>query len=573
MKRALALYFLIIFGLNRPAASQSDLIAQIENLSGEYQGTIGVFAENLKTGETITVNADQKFPSASVIKIPIMVEFFYQVAEGKIDPSLPVTLTPAKKWGGSGVLQYFDGTAQIKLIDAVMLMMILSDNSATNLVIDALGETHAEKIDAVNSRMKKLGLKNTFLLNKMMSWETKTDSALSIRYGVGVTTPADMALLLKSMHQGQLVSAEASRKMLDILGKQQYSSMIPRLLPFETSEINVAHKTGGVTESRNDAGIVHSKRATYTLAIFCDESRDHRDSPDNSAILAGAKASRLVWNYFTGDSGFDVPKNNGKLVWNDYPGGAWTKFQIANALFPHPARMHGMDAFPFAGHYEDSSVVVVKPEGWFETAAGVNLIIHFHGHRNHVLKVLEKFNLPQQLRASRKNALLVFAQGPKNVPDSFGGNMEEPGGLKRFVESVLRRLQQDSLIARTQTGKIILSAHSGGYRPTAFALEVGGLTEKITDVFLFDAFYAQHDKFFNWVKNSNGKMISIYTEHLANEHTAFLERLKQAGISFGTDLKENQRLTFYPTDVCHSCVLEGNFEKWLRKSSLEAVAE
>jgi len=576
LKHTFIFLLILLCGLNFSLFAQPDLSTQLAALTREFQGTIGIFAENLKTGEIISVNADTKFPSASVIKIPIMVEFFYQVAAGKINPQKKVNLTPANKWGGSGVLQYFDGATKIKLIDAVTLMIILSDNTATNLVIDALGKQHAEKIAAVNSRMQSLGLKNTFLLNKMMSWETKTDSALSIRYGVGVTTPTDMALLLKLMYQDRLVSPEISRQMLEILKKQQYDSMLPRLLPLETAVITVVHKTGSVTGVCNDVGIVFSKSADYAISVFCDESHDHRGSVENMTLIAAAKASRLVWNHFTGSHGFEIPQS-GQLDWSHYPGGTWTKFQITHALFPHPARKNGLenpnDPYPFAGHYDDSSVVVIQPAGWHETEVGVNLIIHFHGHRNHVLNVLEQFNLPQQLRASRKNALLVLAQGPKDAPDSFGGNIEEPGGLQKFVDAVLQRLTQDSLISRPQINQIILSAHSGGYRPTAFALAPGRLTEKISEVYLFDAFYGQHEKYFEWIKNYSGKLISIYTEHLAGEHQTFMDQLRAAGIPFGTNLSENQRLTFYPTDVCHNCVLAGNFEKYLELSSLGNVQE
>jgi len=558
--------------------SQNLLNENLSSLADKYGGTIGIAAKNLKIGETIFINAENKFPAASVIKVPIMVEFFYQVAEGKINPSSFVELNDANKWGGSSFLQYFDGTSQIKLIDAVMLMIIVSDNTATNLVIDALGTSHQEKLDAVNNRMEALGLKNTRLLNKLMSWETKTDSPESIRYGVGVTTPEDMALLLEKMYRGELVSLEFSEKMIAILRHQFYNSMIPRYLPFTTTDITVVHKTGGVTESFNDVGIVYSSKTDYVLAIFCDEVQDYRDSPDNESIIAAATASRLIWNYFTGDAGFEVTKRFARITWNDYPSGTWAKLRLKHAPFPHALRKNGYtnskgEFYPYKNFYDDSSAVIIVPKGWHETKDGVNLIVHFHGHRNFVLKVMEKFYLPQQLASSQKNAILILAQGPKNVPDSFCGNMEEKNGFKYFIDEILTTLKQDSLLTDTKIGNIIITAHSGGYRPAAFVLQQGGLTEFISEVYLFDAFYGEHDKFFDWIKNYNGKMVSIYTDHLADEHQSFFERLRKEHIPFSEKLAPHERLIFFRTDVCHSCVMDGFFEKFLKLSKLDEVEQ
>ncbi|MBN1349209.1 serine hydrolase [candidate division KSB1 bacterium] len=556
--------------------SGENIVDQLQNLADEFGGTIGVAAKNLETGESISLNSQQKYPAASVIKVPVMVEFFTRVAEGKIDPQKYVALTDTNKWGGSGVLQYFDGTTRIKLIDAVTLMIILSDNTATNLVIDALGDSHRERLDAVNRRMKALGLENTRLLNKMMSWETKTDSPESIRYGVAVTTPADMALLLEKIARREAVSPAASAMMIDIMKKQQYDEMIPRFLPLETDSIEIAHKTGSVTEVRNDVAIIHTMHGDYVLSIFCDDSQDHRYSADNAATLAGAKASRLIWNHFTGDTGYDVPKQAGGINWNHFPGGRWAKLRLAHAPFPHPDRSQGFtnskeEYFPFKGHYDEGSAVVIIPDDWQETGDGTNLVLHFHGHRNHVLNVLEQFELPQQLIAARKNAILVLAQGPQNAPDSFGGHMEEPDGLKNFVTEILVRLKTDRLIFKPKVNKLIISAHSGGYRPAAFVLDTGGMTEKIAEVYLFDAFYGQHDKIFNWVNRYQGRLVSIYTEHLAEAHRLFMARLSEANIEFSTDLSENARLTFYPTTVAHNDVIFANFKRYLKSGRLENI--
>ncbi len=550
--------FLILLVPVLPATE--NLQPELQKLSNEFGGILGLVAKNLQTGEVIALNSTRKFPTASVIKLPVLVEFFYQVAEGKINPATEVVLDDSIKKAGSGVLQYFAGSSRIKLIDAATLMIIVSDNTATNLVIDALGTTHAARLQAVNGRMQSLGLQNTRLSNKLMSWKTKTDSPESIRYGIGVSTPEDMLLLLEKMYRGELISPEYSKQMVDILKNQQYDSMIPRYLSATQHQIQVAHKTGAVTAVRTDVGIVYSELGDFVISIFCEDIQDYRFSVDNLAEIAGAKATRLVWNRFTGQTGETQPKPTA-LDWNSFPGGQWAKLRLENAPFPHPEREKGMttsdgEYFPAETYYAEGSAIVVMPEGWTESEKGVNLVVHFHGHRNEVLNVLEQFNLPRQFIKSGKNALLILAQGPRNAPDSFGGKMEDENGFKNFVTEILNRLQADKKINSTKINQIILSAHSGGYRPTAFVLDVGGLTDKITEVYLFDAFYGQHDKFLNWLVKNRGKMISIYTEHLAEEHQNFFKELKAKKVKFAQELNSKNRLIFYPTNVCHNCVIE-----------------
>lgn len=557
--------------------SQTEIItSKINELSDKYCCEIGIMARDMKSGAEFRYSSREKFPTASVIKLPIMVEFFYQVSEGRIDSQSFVKLTDDKKWGGSGVLQYFNGSSKIRLIDAVTLMIIVSDNTATNLVIDALGKNHQEKLDAVNNRMKSIGLHNTRLLNKVMSWDTKTNSSESIRYGVGVSTPEDMATLLELIYMKELISEEYSTEMINILQRQQYRSMIPRYLPFMNTDIQVAHKGGSVSETKNDVGIIFSEKGDIVVSIFCDQTYDHRDSPENDGTLAVAESARLIWNYFTDSNGFDVIKRNSRLNWAQYPGGKWVKVDLECAPFPHWKRRNGYEnragkIFSFKGHYDEGSAIIVIPSGWVEKSSHLDLIVHFHGHNNNVLDVMEQFSIPQQLLASRKNAILVLAQGPKNAPDSFGGKMEDENGFKYFVEEIMDILSENGEIQSTEVNRIIVSAHSGGYRPAAYVLDRGGLTEKIREVYLFDAFYAQHDKFLSWIKNYSGKMISIYTEHLADEHSQFMNTLDELKIEYATSLEGNKRYTFYSTDVCHNCVIDKNFQLYLKSSELDDI--
>jgi beta-lactamase class A len=547
-------------------------------LADTFGGRIGIAAKNLNTDDTLFVNAREKFPTASAIKLPIMVEYFHQLAEGKISGEQIAALTDSGKWGGTGILQYFSGSSPIKLADAVMLMITLSDNSATNLVIDALGTNHEEKLAAVNDRMLRHGLQNTRVLNKVMSWKTKKNSPESLRYGIGVSTPKDMVLLLEKMWRGELVSSAASKEMVNILGHQQYNSMIPRLLPFEsTDSLVVAHKTGSVTGVRVDVGLVLSNRASFAIAIFCDEVRDQRDSEENLAEIAGAQAARLIWNHWTGDTGLDR-KNVERVDWHAFPAGEWAKMYLRSSPFPDSSRAQGHTYegkfYPKHPHYDDSSAVVVMLNGYHQINGANDLIVHFHGWNNDNLGAMEQFSMVQQLIDSKKNAILVFAQGPYRAADSHGGKMEREGGLKKFVEEILQGLIDEKRLPNAEIGRMIITAHSGGYRPALSAISDGQLSDKTREVFLFDAFYAQYEKLLPWLSaRKDNKLRSIYTEHLAGEHKEFMGMLRKQKLAFSDKLSARTKIYLTPSAVCHNCVIDGTFEEWLRGSCLEDVEQ
>ncbi|OQX95435.1 hypothetical protein B6I21_05430 [candidate division KSB1 bacterium 4572_119] len=574
-KKVIQLLLLVPFFSVGLVLSNTDIFeTEIRRLEKYTGGRIGVMAKNLGSGEIVSYRADEKFPTASVIKVPVMVEYFYQVKEGKLNPTQKIVLADSNKWGGSGLFQYFQGTTYQQLIDAVLMMITISDNTATNMVIDVLGKTHLEKLEAVNERMKKLGLKNTRLLNKLMSWETKTDSPESIRYGVGVSTPADMVNLLEQMATFQLVDSTSSKGMISILEKQEYNTIIPRLLPFEiTPGLRVAHKSGSVTGVRNDVGLIHSSKANIALAIFIEQSLDRKSGPENEAYLAAAKISRLVWNYFTGNTGFKRTFVT-STDWNSFPGGEWTKVALRNSPYPHFSRENGYQykekMFPVDPHYSDSSAVIIIPDGFNETEDGTNLIVHFHGWNNDVLKVMEKFNMIQQLIRSQKNAILVLAQGPYRASDSGGGKMEDDGGLKRYVKEILELLQNEKRIQTIKLNKLIITAHSGGYRPAILSVANGGLQSQINEVYLFDAFYALTDQLIPWLTiNKKNKLRSIYTDHLALEHKEFRRLLKKEGLKFSDKFSRKNQISLIHTNAGHSEVIEGTFFEWLKGSCLE----
>ena len=260
--------------------------------------------------------------------------------------------------------------------------------------------------------------------------------------------------------------------------------------------------------------------------------------------------------------------------------------QFASAPFPHPRRAEGHkyknQLYPAKEHYTDSTVAVFIPKGFRETGK-IDFVIHFHGWKNTVEGVLQQYKLIEQLIESGRNAVLIVPQGPRDAPDSFGGKLEDPNGFQRFMDEVVETLRQQSALKQKHftIGQIVLSGHSGGYEVISSIVACGGLTDPIREVWLFDALYAQTDKFLAWHDKQHGRLLDIYTEHGGTkaETERLMATLKQRGTEFfsgkesetkATDLQTN-KLVFLFTDLPHNDVVDKHqtFRGFLETSCLE----
>lgn len=221
--------------------------------------------------------------------------------------------------------------------------------------------------------------------------------------------------------------------------------------------------------------------------------------------------------------------------WVQTAEGAIGMFHLLSAPFPHASRSEGFTTrdgviYPAAAHYRDNTVGIVIPEG-FKPRDETDFVVHFHGHKNNVANVLAQFGLASQLRQSGVNAILIICQGPLDVPDSGFGKLEEADGLKNLLAEVAERLKADGKTPTAQIGKVVLTAHSGGYRATAQCVARGGLTDHITDVLLFDATYGGLDSFADYAAGGNGRrVVTIFTEHLASENYMLLTMLSKRSV-------------------------------------------
>ncbi|MBP2626135.1 MAG: hypothetical protein H6Q68_846 [Firmicutes bacterium] len=226
---------------------------KIEDILASYTGRWGIVIINKSTGKVLKINPDMVFPAASMIKVSIMYEIMKQAAVGSIDLDASLVVTNDVRVGGAGILQELRPDITMTVIELITLMIVLSDNTATNMLIDLIG------MDAVNRTMTDLGLKSTVLRRQMMDFEAAQAGKENH------TTAEDLALLFGIIESHQKLSPEYGTLMLDILKRQQVRDKLPFYLPEETV---LANKTGTLTGVEHDGGILFLPSGSYIISIL-----------------------------------------------------------------------------------------------------------------------------------------------------------------------------------------------------------------------------------------------------------------------------------------------------------------
>jgi beta-lactamase class A len=251
-----------------------------------FNGNVYLYAKNLDTGAEYSLNADEPVRTASTIKVAVMLEAFARVAEGRAKWSDELVLGKSARYAGSGVLQDLTDGLRLPLRDAVTLMMTVSDNTATNMVLDYL------TTDAVNERMESLGLKQTRIMRRVGGGGESREGKMEAnkRFGLGRTTPREMVSIMEKLERGELVSAAASKEMIELLKREQTKDGIFRgLWKFET-----ATKSGALDALRSNVGVIYHTRGRIALAVTCDDMPEPDWTPDNPALLLMSRLSEII---------------------------------------------------------------------------------------------------------------------------------------------------------------------------------------------------------------------------------------------------------------------------------------
>lgn len=285
--------YLLLFLLPLQIAAQSKgadqsaaLDARVKKELASFKGRVGIYAVNLDTGARYGFRADEPVRTASTIKLPIMIEAFAQVAANRVKWADEVVMTKEKKVSGSGVLKDLGDEVRLTLRDAVVLMMTLSDNTATNLALDVL------TTDAVNDRMDAMGLKETRLLRKIGGGGVSRAGSIkeNERFGLGRTTPREMVAMIERLERGEVVSADASREMLAIMRREQ-----PRLgIGRTVNGVEMATKSGALDKLRSNVGVLYTARGRVAMAITCDDMPEVIWTADNPGHLLMSRLSLIL---------------------------------------------------------------------------------------------------------------------------------------------------------------------------------------------------------------------------------------------------------------------------------------
>lgn len=285
-----------------PQAQQAALEAEVLRIMSQHHGSIALFAQQLNTGKELAIDADKPVQTASTIKLAMLWTALRQIALGRAQWDDPIKLRVGEAVGGSGILHFLDAPVTLTLKDVATMMVIVSDNTATNLLIDRF--TTAQ----VNSDMDALGYRDTWLYKKVSKPATGPMPADQPKFGLGKTTPRQIAAIMERIGRCDLnlpgqpsldqAKADAACKVaIDMLRNQFYRDTIPRYLETldNTEEgSGIASKTGSLNATRSDVAIVAGKSGPIVLAVYTYDNTDKGWSVDNEGEVAIAKIAKVI---------------------------------------------------------------------------------------------------------------------------------------------------------------------------------------------------------------------------------------------------------------------------------------
>jgi beta-lactamase class A len=303
----------------RAQTADEALLKQLQPVVAAHHGKIALYAIDLNGGtgavaKDVAIDADEPVQTASVIKLAILYEAMVEVREGKAHWDEKITLKPGEAVGGSGMLHFFDSPMTLTLKDVLTFMVIVSDNTATNLAIDRFG------VGPVNARAESLGLMNTHLYKKVFAKATEPMPADQPKFGLGKTTPREMAELMLDIGLCRLHPQKSTQPSklwgphfpepdeadiavctvaLGMLKSQFYQETIPRYL--KGGDGTTASKTGSLNAVRNDVAIVAGKSGPMVLSIFTYDNADQSWTVDNEGEITIAKLAKAIVDAWSPD--------------------------------------------------------------------------------------------------------------------------------------------------------------------------------------------------------------------------------------------------------------------------------
>ena len=268
-------------------AQQTDkkLYAKVWELLKGFNGDVGVYIKDIRSGKTVSINADSVFPTASIVKIPILIGIMDKIERGELLYHQDLTYKDSLLYAGSDILGSFKNNEQITLAKLMMLMLTTSDNTAS-LWLQSLAGTGTR----INEILDTAGFTTTRVNSRTPGRETDRN-----QYGWGQTTPYEMATLIEKMYNGTIINDSASQKMIRLLGRNYWDEQAISQIP---STVFVASKNGAVNASRSEVLLVMAKHP-YIFSIFTKNNKDISWGNNNEAWVLAKKLSAMLWAHFS----------------------------------------------------------------------------------------------------------------------------------------------------------------------------------------------------------------------------------------------------------------------------------
>jgi beta-lactamase class A len=288
--RSILLGFLLIGNLLSSEAQKQrinkPLQRQIETLIKGFNGQIGVYVKNLRTNRTVSINADTIFPTASMVKIPILLGVMDKIDKGELQYHQELVYKDSLLYAGVDILGSFKNNEKTELSKVMMLMLTMSDNTASLWLQSLAGGGKR-----INEILDSLGFKSTRVNSRTAGREANRS-----QYGWGQTTPYEMASLFEKIYKKEIISDSVSQRMLRLMGRDYWDENAISQIP---SHIFVAAKNGAVDESRSETLLVIAPKNPYVFSICTKNNKDKSWRDNNEAWLLTRKLSKLLWDRFS----------------------------------------------------------------------------------------------------------------------------------------------------------------------------------------------------------------------------------------------------------------------------------
>jgi beta-lactamase class A len=303
MRKFIMAFFACALFCNQTAFSQLKTDKKLENklqaLVDSFHGTAGIYVRNLKTGKIAAINADTVFPTASIVKVPILVGIFKKIEQGKFTYHQPLVYRDSAARGGSGLMQYFKDSTKTDLSNVISLMITHSDNTAA---------VWCEKLAGGGIEINKWLEENGFQWTRVNA-RTPGRESNNKEFGWGQTTPREMAELLILIREGKTISPAASERMYRILTHVFWDEYALSQIP---PYVQSASKQGMVDASRSELVMVNAPHGDYVFYVATKNNQDKKWEPENEAWELARKVSSLLWNYFEPEYGWKPAEGSEK---------------------------------------------------------------------------------------------------------------------------------------------------------------------------------------------------------------------------------------------------------------------